>query len=85
MYQLDLKRRLFRHPVSYMIYSGLFEALPQQVKDRVYARLLAALKAPGKGRGFYPEVSPTEAAAMLDILVATKPDFRDFVQRGVHQ
>jgi hypothetical protein len=29
----------------------------------------------------YPEVSPVEKAATLDVLVRTKPDFRDFVQQ----
>jgi hypothetical protein len=128
LYQLDLKRRLFRHPVSYMIYSDLFDALPQPVKDRVYTRLLAVLKAPGEGIGplcgslrescsrcesqggpgrakrgkrywqtaeglcgdirrqrplpvSNPEVSPAEKAATLDILIRTKPDFRDVVQQ----
>jgi hypothetical protein len=81
LYQLDLKRRLFRHPVSYTIYSDLFDALPQPVKDRVYTRLLAVLTAPGEGSVSYPEVSPAEKAATLDILVRTKPDFRDFVQQ----
>ena len=81
LYQLDLRRRLFRRPVSYMIYSDLFDALPQLVKDRVYTRLLAVLKAPGEGSVSYPEVSPVEKAATLDVLVRTKPDFRDFVQQ----
>lgn len=78
VYQLDLKRRLFRYPVSYMIYSALFDALPKELKQVVYARLVAVLTAPAEGR--YPEVSPTDRAATLDILVSTKPDFRDFVQ-----
>ena len=85
LFQLDLKRRLFRHPVSYMIYSNLFEALSQLIKDRVYARLLAVLKTPGEGSVSYPEVSPAEKAATFDILLSTKRDFRDFVQREHHE
>jgi hypothetical protein len=81
LYQLDLKRRLFRHPVSYMIYSDLFDALPQPIKDRVYTRLRGVLTAPGEGSVSYPELSSAEKTATFDVLVSTKRDFRDFVQR----
>jgi hypothetical protein len=81
LYQLDLKRRLFRHPVSYMIYSHAFAALPKPIKERIYARLLAVLKAPGEGSASYPDVSPAEKAETLDILLATKRDFREFVEQ----
>ena len=43
--ELDLKTRLFRFPLSYMIYSDLFDALPEGVRDRLYARLFAKLAA----------------------------------------
>jgi hypothetical protein len=39
----DLKTRLFRYPVSYMIYSAAFDALPAQAKDRIYRGLFDAL------------------------------------------
>ena len=81
LFQFDLKRRLFRHPVSYMIYSDLFDALPPPIKDRVYARLFAVLKARGEGSASYPEMSPAEKAATFNILVSTKRDFREFVQQ----
>src|SRR5688500_15895503 len=35
----DLKTRLFRYPLSYLIYSPTFEGMPQLVKDRIYGRL----------------------------------------------
>ena len=35
----DLKTRLFRYPLSYMIYSRAFDALPDAVRMRVYRRL----------------------------------------------
>src|SRR5690242_19494903 len=31
----DLDRRLFRYPLSYMVYSETFDALPEQVRERV--------------------------------------------------
>ncbi len=35
----DLRTRLFRYPLSYMIYSRAFDALPDPVRMRVYRRL----------------------------------------------
>ena len=34
---LDLQRRLFRYPCSYMIYSEAFEALPAAARTAMYA------------------------------------------------
>ena len=39
----DLKTRLFRYPLSYMIYSAAFDGMPDQVRDRVYQRLFEIL------------------------------------------
>ena len=39
----DLKKRLFRYPLSYMIYSEVFDALPDYAKDAVYRRLFDVL------------------------------------------
>ena len=36
---LDLKERVFKYPLSYLIYSDSFNALPQVVKSYVYDRL----------------------------------------------
>ncbi len=35
----DLKTRLFRYPLSYMIYSAAFDGMPDLVRARVYRRL----------------------------------------------
>ncbi len=58
--ELDLKTRLFRFPLSYMIYSDLFDALPEGVRDRLYTRLFAKMAA------------SDEHAASAEILRATK-------------
>ena len=39
----DLQKRLFKYPLSYMVYSEAFDAMPDQVKDRVYRRLYDVL------------------------------------------
>jgi hypothetical protein len=41
----DLQTRLFRYPLSYMIYSRAFDALPDAVRTRVYHRLREELGA----------------------------------------
>jgi hypothetical protein len=41
----DLRTRLFRYPLSYMIYSRAFDALPDPVRTRVYRRLRDELAA----------------------------------------
>ena len=40
----DLQTRLFRYPLSYMVYSDAFGALPQAVRDRIWRRVFAELK-----------------------------------------
>src|SRR6185312_336818 len=39
----DLQKRLFKYPLSYMIYSEAFDALPEEVRLRVYRRLYDVL------------------------------------------
>ncbi|MGA3204416.1 MAG: hypothetical protein ABSF12_18145 [Bryobacteraceae bacterium] len=41
----DLHTRLFRYPLSYLIYSRQFDALPEPVRTRVYRRLYDELVA----------------------------------------
>ena len=60
----DLQTRLFRYPLSYMIYSRTFDALPGNVRERIYRRLFEVLS--GKDQ------SP-DRRAILEILRETKP------------
>jgi hypothetical protein len=39
----DLKTKLFRYPLSYMIYSPSFDGMPDWVRSRIYARLKLSL------------------------------------------
>ena len=41
--ELDLTRRMFRYPCSFLIYSAAFDALPAVVRDRFYRRLWEVL------------------------------------------
>ncbi len=70
--QLDLKRRLFRFPCSYLIYSKSFDGLPVGVRDRIYQRLWDVLSGQDQSEKFL-HLSASDRHAILDILRATKP------------
>ncbi len=54
----DLRTRLFRYPLSYMVYSAQFDALPRTMRDGLWRRVFAALK---------------DRPDVLEILRETKP------------
>ena len=68
----DLKTRLFRYPLSYMIYSAAFDGMPDQVRARVYQRLHEILTGKDTSKPF-ANLSPETRSAILEILRATKP------------
>lgn len=72
--ELDLKTRLFKYPLSYLIYSDDFDALPGVVKDYVYRRLREVLSGEDKSPEF-AHLSDADRSAILGILEDTKPDF----------
>jgi hypothetical protein len=63
----DLKTRLFRYPLSYMVYSDAFDSLKPDIRDRLYRRLYDTLKTKG-----------TDGADAIAILAATKPGLPDY-------
>jgi hypothetical protein len=69
----DLKTRLFRYPLSYMIYSAAFAALPDPVRDRIYRRLHDILTGQDPSPKF-AALSQDDRQAILEILTDTKPD-----------
>jgi len=68
----DLQKRLFRYPLSYMIYSTAFDALPDVVRERVYQRLHDILTGKDQSKTF-AGISPADRQAVLEIVRATKP------------
>ena len=70
----DLHKRLFKYPLSYVIYSEAFDALPRYVKAGIYARLREILSGEDRGADF-SYLSDEERRPILEILAATKPDF----------
>ena len=63
----ELTHRLFRYPLSYMVYSTAFEALSPEIRDKLYRRLYDALKAKG-----------ADGAEAIAIMAATRPGLPDY-------
>ena len=64
----DLQTRLFRYPLSYLIYSAQFDALPEAVREKIYRRIAVELK----GR-----------RDVLEILCDTKKDLPSWLRAGI--
>jgi hypothetical protein len=73
----DLKRRLFRYPLSYMIYSEAFSALPEQTRERIYLRLYDVLTGRDQSEKF-KRLSAEDRRAVLQILRDTKIDLPSY-------
>jgi hypothetical protein len=69
---LDLERRLLKHPLSHLIYSQSFDALPPPIHAYVLERLLTVLTATVTDDR-YNRLTLADRRAVLEILVATKP------------
>ncbi len=67
----DLTTRLFKYPLSYMIYSAPFDALPAEAKAEIYTALLDTLTAPAPR---FARLSAEDRKAIFEILRATKSD-----------
>ncbi|HLJ54236.1 MAG TPA: hypothetical protein VKT77_04300 [Chthonomonadaceae bacterium] len=72
--QLDLKRRLFRYPCSYTIYSEAFDALPAPSRDYIYRRLYDVLTGSDRTEAFH-SLSASDRKAIYEILIDTKSAF----------
>ena len=73
----DLQKRLFRHPLSYMIYSRSFDALPVSVVQKIYRRLYEVLTGEEQGERFR-QLSDDDRRAVLEILRETKSGLPDY-------
>ena len=71
---LDLKTRLFKYPLSFLIYSEGFDHLPSGAKEYVYGRLGEILSGRDNS-ATYSYLTAQDRQALLEILTATKPEF----------
>jgi hypothetical protein len=73
----DLQTRVFRYPLSYMIYSATFETIPDAVKSQLYKRLYDILTNRDTSSAF-SRVSTVDRKAIFEILRATKLNLPDY-------
>ena len=68
--ELDLTHRLFKYPLSYLVYSEAFAALPQQVKNIVSNRINEVLLGREDSADF-AHLTEQDRRAIIEILNAT--------------
>ncbi|MCY2965145.1 MAG: hypothetical protein NT069_16180 [Planctomycetota bacterium] len=72
--ELDLQRRLFRYPCSFLIYTPAFDALPEPQLDYLATRMNQILQGEDE-TGRYQNLTAADRQALREILTETKPDF----------
>jgi len=77
---LDLQKKLFRYPCSYLIYSEAFDALPKLALDHLYKQLWLALTGQTKDKELLA-IAPEDRKAVLEILRSTKTNLPAYFQR----
>jgi hypothetical protein len=74
---LDLERRMFRYPCSYLIYSECFRQLPTDVRDYVWRRVWEVLNSRDTSKDF-SHLSKSDCQAIVEILRETHPELPDY-------
>ena len=69
--ELDLQTRMMKYPLSYMIHSPQFQALPEAAKNLVMARINGVLSG-DIGGPKYAHLTPEIRAAIREILAETR-------------
>jgi hypothetical protein len=67
----DLKSRMYKYPLSYLIYSKSFDDLPAEAKERFYQRLGEVLSGKDQSKEF-AHLTPADRTTIKEILLATK-------------
>jgi hypothetical protein len=68
---LDLTRRMFRYPCSFLVYSTQFDGLPPVVRDRFYRRLWEVLSGADQTPA-YARLTTSDRQSIYEILLDTK-------------
>jgi hypothetical protein len=71
---LDLQSRIMKYPLSYMIYTPAFDALPADIKSTIARKIKSVLNGEDSAKKWAYLTAPTRQA-ILEILKETKPDF----------
>ncbi|MEY2855266.1 MAG: hypothetical protein RL030_2398, partial [Pseudomonadota bacterium] len=79
---LQLNRQLFRHRLSYMIYTDSYSALPAHAREHVESRIVEVLQ--GRDQtGLSDSLTPEERAEIGQILAQTLPRFAPLLAPAV--
>ena len=73
--QLDLRTRLFRYRLSFLVHSAGFKQLPIQARSYCWIRIKAALANPNDR--LTTKLDPSERKTIHEILQATELEYRD--------
>ena len=73
----DLQKRLFRYPLSYMVYSRSFDQLPFRVKAVIFRKLYDILTGE-TGSASFDHLGEKDRHDIFSILLQTKPDLPDY-------
>ena len=73
----DLKTRMFRYRLSYMVYSEAFDQMPDEVRERALRRLFEVLTGRDTSARFAP-IEAEERRAIKEILLETKPGLPEY-------
>lgn len=73
----DLRTRVFRYPLSYMVYSQAFDNLNPAAKERVWRRLYDLLSGNDRSPDA-PHIDPGGGSAAIAILAATRQGLPDY-------
>ena len=76
---LDLTRQVFRYPLSYLVHSEAFGALPNVTRTYVYRRIQEIL-AGDDPNGDFAHLSQVDRIAVREILADTKREFAEFLE-----
>ena len=75
----DMETRMFRYPLSYMIYTDSFDQMPVEARERIYRRLFDILNGRDKSAA-YARLSAKDRENILAILKDTKKDLPSYWQ-----
>jgi hypothetical protein len=73
----NLQTRLLEYPLSYLIYSEPFDAMPEAARSAIYDRLWQVLSGADTDAR-YERLTPAIRGAILDILRETKPGLPEY-------
>ena len=82
--ELDLKTRVFRWPLSYMVYTEAFDSLPDYAWDYLATRIVEVLEG-GDTTGLSARIPETDRRAVISILRETHPRLAARLSPGLAQ